>query len=152
MIRGLLWLLLAVFFHAQWIILVPTAALWVGREIARGRPALLPWTTRRTAIVGILAGVAGAIIVYAAVGSACYDYIYSGGRPHPRQLFLPITTACIGAPYLRYTLFSHKSPRGCIRIPLLHQLPGDPLRDRAAPACGPSKGSGRPFGSVCEAG
>ncbi len=105
-LRTLMWLALAVFFHAQWLILVPTGALWLGIDLAGRRPALRPWVGRKTVLFGIGAALIVCAIVYAAAGSYCYNYIYSGGRPHLRQLFLPITTACIGAPHLRYTLFS----------------------------------------------
>jgi hypothetical protein len=105
-LRTLLWLALAVFFHAQWLILVPTAVLWLGQGLARGRPSLRPWVGGRAVAIGLATALAALAVVYVAVGSTCYDYIYSGGRPHPRQIFLPISTACIGAPYLRYTLFS----------------------------------------------
>lgn len=104
--RAILWFALAVVFHLQALVLLPTLLMWLARGSAEGHPALRPWVGRRLAGIGIALGVALIVVAYVAVGSWCYDYIYSGGRPHPRQLFAPITTACTGLPYLRYTLFS----------------------------------------------
>jgi Flp pilus assembly protein TadD len=101
-----LWFLLAVFFHSQTLVLLPTLLLWLGRGFAERNPALQSWTGGRAVAGGLVAAVVGLGIAYLAFGSWCYDYIYSGGRPHPGQLFLPVTTDCIGLPYLRYTLFS----------------------------------------------
>jgi len=102
----LLWLLVACFLHMQYLALVPAAIFWIGRDISRSRPALERAIAPRAAAGLILASLAGIALLYIAAGSTCYDYIYSGGRPHPRQLFLPVTTACTGLPYLKYTLFS----------------------------------------------
>jgi tetratricopeptide (TPR) repeat protein len=88
---------LAVFFHSQMVVLAPTLLLWIGGPRAH-RPAAVA--------AGLGAAVAGLAVAYFAAGATCYDYIYSGGRPDPRQLFLPVSTGCVGAPYLRYTLFS----------------------------------------------
>ena len=102
----MLWLALAIFFHFQALVLLPTALLWAGRALARRHPRLRPWVGKRTAAAGLLAAVAGLAFLYIYFGSRNYDYIYSGGRPHPQQLFLPLTTARAAAPYPRYTLFS----------------------------------------------
>jgi hypothetical protein len=105
-LRAIAWFVLAVFFHSQALVLLPTLLLWIGTDLAARRPRLRPWFPGRVAWIGTLAGIAGIAVVYAATGAGCYDYIYSGGRPEPRQFFLPLTTSCIGLPYLRYTLFS----------------------------------------------
>ena len=86
--------------------LVPTALLWIGQDLSNSRPQMRRWFPVRLAVMGTLLGVAIVVMVYLSFGARCYDYIYSGGRPLPRQLFLPLSTACIGEPYLRYTLFS----------------------------------------------
>ncbi len=104
--RALIWLALALVFHIQSAALVPTALVWIGTVLAARRPALGKWMPARAAVYGSIIGVACVALLYAAVGSYCYDYIYSGGRPAPRQIFLPVTTACVGLPYLKYTLFS----------------------------------------------
>lgn len=104
--RAFLWFALAVFFHSQALVLLPTLLLWLGDDLAAGRPLARRWIPGRMAWIGTLVGIVAIAVVYAAIGSRCYDYIYSGGRPHPRQLFLPLTTSCAGLPYLRYTLFS----------------------------------------------
>jgi hypothetical protein len=104
--QAITWFALAVIFHLQAIVLLPTLLMWLAHDAARGRPRLRPWAVRRLAWIGLAFAVAVLAAVYLAVGSWCYDYIYSGGKPHPRQLFLPITTTCAGLPYLRYTLFS----------------------------------------------
>lgn len=104
--RAIVWFVLAVFFHSQALVLLPTLLLWIGNDLAARRPALRSWFPNRMAWIGTLGGIAVIAIIYAAIGSRCYDYIYSGGRPHPRQVFLPLSTACVGLPYLRYTLFS----------------------------------------------
>jgi tetratricopeptide (TPR) repeat protein len=100
------WFLLAVFLHLQAIVLLPTLILWGARLASGARPALRPWAGRRLAGIGIAAALLGFSVVYGALGSFCYDYIYSGGNPHPRQIFIPVSTACVGLPYLRYTMFS----------------------------------------------
>lgn len=102
----LLWFLLAVFFHSQTLVLLPALLLWIASAVAERRPAFRDWAGRQGLVAGLGAMVGILAIAYLAYGSICYDYIYSGGRPHPRQLFLPITTECVGLPYLRYTLFS----------------------------------------------
>lgn len=102
----ILFFLLGVFFHSQTLVLLPTLLLWIAWEIAARRPALQPWVGARAAITGLILAVAGLTVAYVTFVSACYNYIYSGGQPHPRQLFLPLTTSCIDLPYLRYTLFS----------------------------------------------
>jgi hypothetical protein len=105
-LRAVLWFVLAVFFHSQALVLLPTLLLWIGNDLAARRTGLRSWFPGRMAWIGTLGGIVAIAIIYAAIGSRCYDYIYSGGRPHPRQVFLPLTTACVGLPYLRYTLFS----------------------------------------------
>ncbi len=104
--RAIVWFALAVFFHSQALVLLPTLLLWIGTDLASSRPRLRPWFPQRMAWIGMLAAVAGIAVVYMAIGARCYDYIYSGGRPEPRQVFLPLTTSCVGLPYLRYALFS----------------------------------------------
>jgi hypothetical protein len=105
-LRGVAWFVLAVLFHLQALVLLPTLVMWLARAAGGRRPALRPWTGRRLAAVGVGLAFACVIGAYLAFGSGCYDYIYSGGRPQPRQIFIPLTTACTGLPYLRYTLFS----------------------------------------------
>ncbi len=104
--RTILWFALALLFHLQAIVLLPTLLLWLVRDAARTRPRFQPWAGRRLAGIGVAFGVLVLAGAYLAVGSWCYNYIYSGGRPHPQQIFAPMTTACVGLPYLRYTLFS----------------------------------------------
>jgi hypothetical protein len=104
--RTILWFALAVLFHLQAIVLLPTLLMWIMRDAARAHPRLRPWVGRRIAGIGVAFGVIILAAAYLAVGSWCYNYIYSGGRPHPQQIFAPISTACAGLPYLRYTLFS----------------------------------------------
>lgn len=105
-VRPLIWLGLAIFFHIQAAALVPSLLLWIGTVAAAKRESLRRWFPRRAAILGSAIGIVMVAALYAGVGSYCYDYIYSGGRPVPQQLFLPITTSCVGLPPLRYTLFS----------------------------------------------
>lgn len=101
-------LALALVFHGQVVVLLPAFALWMlVRRDAQGtdRPASA-WLRGRVLFAGLGGAVAAIAVLYVLLGAGCYDYIYSGGRPHPKQVLLPLTTACVGAPYLRYTLFS----------------------------------------------
>ncbi|MFB3907473.1 MAG: tetratricopeptide repeat protein [Candidatus Eisenbacteria bacterium] len=110
----ILWLALAIFFHTQQAVLLPVALLWLAPDLrpaggSAGGSASEPARARRRLAAGIVIALPlAAAVAYAAAGSFCYDYIYSGGRPHPRQIFLPISTACVSPeqPWLRYTLFS----------------------------------------------
>ena len=105
-VRTALWFILAVVSHLQAIVLLPTLLMWMARPLASTRPFLRPWAGRKAAAIGIGAMILCLVAAYSLFGSYCYDYIYTGGRPHPRQLFIPITTHCVGQPYLRYTMFS----------------------------------------------
>jgi|GEM_PF-4439448 len=104
--RTILWFGLAVIFHLQALVLLPTFLMWLARDIASRRPGLRPWAGRRLAGLGVVFSVAFLAIAFLLSRSYCYDYIYSGGRPHAQQIFIPIATACVGHPYLRYTMFS----------------------------------------------
>ncbi len=96
----------AIVLHLQWLVLLPAALLLAMREAGARRPRLAAWAGSRGALLLValmLAAVAGA---YVATGAGCYDYLYTGGRPEPRQILLPLATACAGQPYLNYALFA----------------------------------------------
>jgi cytochrome c-type biogenesis protein CcmH/NrfG len=96
----------AVVLHAQWLVLLPVAALLLARDLGAVRPALARWSGARGAVVLGGTGVVAIMLAYAATGAWCYDYLYTGGLPEPRQVLLPLSAACVGQPWLRYTVFS----------------------------------------------
>lgn len=96
----------AVVLHAQWLVLLPVAALLLARDVGAVRPALARWSGARGAVLLGGLGVAAIVLAYAATGAWCYDYLYTGGLPEPRQVLLPLSAACSDQPWLRYTVFS----------------------------------------------
>lgn len=96
----------AVVLHAQWLVLLPVAALLLARDLGAARPALARWSAARGAVLLGGMGVAALMLAYAATGAWCYDYLYTGGLPEPRQVLLPLSAACAEQPWLRYTVFS----------------------------------------------
>lgn len=105
-VRAHLPLVLAVFLHWQWLVLLPAALLAALRDLTCLRPDLRAWGSGRAALGLVVAALALAAGAWAATGAWCYDYLYTGGLPEPRQVLLPVSTACAGQPWLRYTLFS----------------------------------------------
>jgi len=101
-----IWFVLAVLFHTQALVLLPTFLLWIVWELAPTRPSLGRLLQWKFVAIGLILATAAIAFVYVFSGSSAYDYIYSGGRPDFRQLFLPWTTSDLGVPYLNYTLFS----------------------------------------------
>ncbi len=102
----ILWFLLAVFFHGQILVLLPTLLLWSARRLAERKPRFVILSGGKAAGAGLAIAIVSLAAAYFTTGAGCYDYIYSGGHPSLRQVFLPISTRCVGEPFLRYTLFS----------------------------------------------
>ncbi|MBK8164873.1 MAG: hypothetical protein IPK64_02795 [bacterium] len=96
----------AVVFHAQWLVLLPAAALLLARDLGAVRPAFARWSGARGAVLLGGMGVAAIGLAYAGTGAWCYDYLYTGGLPEPRQVLLPFSATCADQPWLRYTVFS----------------------------------------------
>ncbi len=96
----------AILLHWQWAALLPAALLAAARDLGCRRPRLRAWSGGRGALGLAAAAALAAVAAWAVTGAWCYDYLYSGGLPEPRQVLLPVTTACVGLPWLRYTLFS----------------------------------------------
>ena len=96
----------AILLHAQWVVLLPAALLAIARDLGCRRPRLRAWAGGRGALALAAAAALAAVAAWAVTGAWCYDYLYTGGLPEPRQVLLPVSTACAGLPWLRYTLFS----------------------------------------------
>ena len=96
----------AIVLHLQWVVLLPTALLLAAREAGARRPRLAAWAGGRGALALVLLMIAAVAAAYVVTGAGCYDYLYTGGRPGPRQVMLPLSTGCAGQPYLNYALFA----------------------------------------------
>jgi cytochrome c-type biogenesis protein CcmH/NrfG len=104
--RAYLPLAVAVFLHWQWLVLLPAALLAVLRDVACSRPRLRAWSGGRAALALVGVFLVMAVGAWMVTGAWCYDYLYTGGLPEPRQVLLPVSTACVAQPWLHYTLFS----------------------------------------------
>ncbi len=106
--RLFLWLPLvaAIALHLQWLVLLPSGLLLLAHDLSRNQVRWRPLATGRTAAIGMGAATLLLAAVFMASGATCYDYLYTGGNPQLRQIFLPLGTACAHQPYLRYTLLS----------------------------------------------
>lgn len=102
-VRDLGWLLLAMLFHLQAAVVLPTALLWLCWGAAPRHPWLRALTTARAVGLGLALAVAGLALCYLRAGAFAQNYLYSGGHPTPAQVFLPVVT---NDPRLPYTLFS----------------------------------------------
>lgn len=105
--------LAATLLHVQWVVLAPAVVLLLARDLAAARPGrpaaprgLAAWAGARGAAALAAAGVALVALAYVATGAWCHDYLYTGGMPEPRQVLLPLSTACCAEPWLRYSVFS----------------------------------------------
>lgn len=96
----------AIVLHLQWVVLLPAALLLFARDLGTSRPRLGAWAGGRGAAALVVAMVLAVVAAYVVTGAGCYDYLYTGGRPEPRQILLPLSTACTGLPYLRYALLA----------------------------------------------
>ncbi len=99
-------LVIAILLHWQWVVLLPTALLAFARDLGCRQPRLRVWCGGRGALALVAGTVLAAAGAWVVTGAWCYDYLYSGGLPEPRQVLLPVSTGCLGVPWLRYTLFS----------------------------------------------
>lgn len=104
--RAYLPLAVAVFLHWQWLVLLPAALLAALRDVACSRPRLRAWSGGRAALALVGVFLVMAVGAWMVTGAWCYDYLYTGGLPVPRQVLLPVTTQCVAQPWLHYTLFS----------------------------------------------
>ncbi len=96
----------AIVLHLQWVVLLPAALLLFTRDLSARRPRLGAWAGGRGVAALVGAMVLAVVAAYVVTGAGCYDYLYTGGRPEPRQILLPLGTACTGLPYLRYALLA----------------------------------------------